>query len=58
MFAVVGLIFFVLAWFIHGAGVSGMPAWFDATGLMLLGLACVAVHLFWPVWRGPRPPQP
>ena len=54
MFAVIALILFVLAWFLHGADVAGMPAWFDATGLMLLGLAAVAAHLLWPLWRGPR----
>ena len=54
MLAIAALILFVLAWFVHGAHVTGMPAWFDVTGLMLLGLAAVAAHLFWPPWR--RPP--
>lgn len=54
MFAIIALILFVLAWFEHGAHVTGMPAWFDSTGLMLLGLAALAAHGFWPLWR--RPP--
>jgi hypothetical protein len=56
MFAVIALILFVLSWFVHGSH-TAMPSWFDATSLMLLGLACLAAHGFWPLWRGPRPPQ-
>lgn len=58
MFAVLGLIFFILGWFENGTKATGMPSWFNVTGMALLGLACLAVHGFWPIWRGPRPPQP
>lgn len=55
MFAVIALILFVLSWFVHASHTS-MPSWFDSTSLMLLGLAALALHGFWPLWRGPRPP--
>lgn len=56
MLAIIAAILFVLAWFEHGAKVTGVPAWFDWQGLALLGLVCVAADLFWPVWRGRRVP--
>jgi hypothetical protein len=54
MFAIIGLILFIIAWFEHGSRATGVPAWFDWQSLALLGLAALAAHLFWPLWR--RPP--
>lgn len=54
MLAVLALILFVVSWFEHGSAATGIPVWFDWQGVALLGLACVAAHLFWPSWR--RPP--
>jgi len=55
MFAILGLILALLAWFVHGAHVS-MPSWFDYAALLALAVAAVAAQLFWPVWRGRRVP--
>lgn len=53
MLAIVALILAVIAWFEHGAKVTGVPAWFDSYGLAVLALAALAAHLFWPTWRRP-----
>jgi len=53
VFAVLALILFILAWFEHGSGATGIPVWFDWRSLVILGLAAVAAHLFWPMWRKP-----
>lgn len=54
MFAVLSAVFFIISVIEHGAKVSGTSPWFDSTGCMLLGLACVGLHLAtgasWP-WR-------
>jgi hypothetical protein len=56
MFAVIGFILFIIAWFEHGSAPSGIPVWFNYAGTALLGLACVAAQLAWPLWRDRRHP--
>ena len=53
MLAVIAAILAAIAWFIHGAGASHVPVWFNATGLVILAVVFLALHLAWPVypWR-------
>jgi hypothetical protein len=43
MLAIVAAILFALAWVINATG-AATSAWFSVTGLLLLGLACLALH--------------
>lgn len=54
MLAILAAILFSIAWFIHGAGVTNVPAWFNWQGLALLGLICLALSVAWPVITGWR----
>lgn len=40
----IAAILFVIAFFINGSGTS-TNVWFSPTSLMLLGLACLSLHL-------------
>ena len=44
MLAIVAAICFGIAFVIHGTG-TATDAWFSVTGLLLLGLVCLALHL-------------
>lgn len=46
MLAVIAAILFAVAWVIHGSG-AHMPVWFNAEGLALAGLVCLALSLIW-----------
>jgi hypothetical protein len=43
MLAIVAAILFAIAWVINATG-TATNAWFSVTGLLLLGLACLALH--------------
>jgi LPXTG-motif cell wall-anchored protein len=43
MLAIVAAILFAIAWIINATG-TATNAWFSVTGLLLLGLACLALH--------------
>jgi hypothetical protein len=43
MLAIVAAIIFAIAFIIHGTGTS-TDIWFSETGLLLLGLFCLALH--------------
>jgi len=43
MLAIVAAICFGIAFVIHGTG-TATDAWFSVTGLLLLGLVCLALH--------------
>jgi len=43
MLAVIAAILFGIAWVINATG-TATNAWFSVTGLLLLGLACLALH--------------
>ena len=43
MLAIVAAILFAIAWIINATG-TAVNAWFSVTGLLLLGLACLALH--------------
>ncbi|MGB6577516.1 MAG: hypothetical protein WBF34_06320 [Streptosporangiaceae bacterium] len=43
MLAIIAAILFGIAWIINGTG-TVTNAWFSVTGLLLLGLACLALH--------------
>jgi hypothetical protein len=52
MFGIAAIVAFLLAYLMHGFGAGN--AWVGWVGLMLLGLACLAVHLvtgWWPTRR-------
>jgi hypothetical protein len=44
MLAIIAAILFVIAFIIHAAG-AATPALFSPFGLLLAGLACLAMHL-------------
>ena len=43
MLAIIAAILFAIAWVINATGIA-TNAWFSVTGLLLLGLACLALH--------------
>ena len=43
MLAIIAAILFAIAWVINATG-TATNAWFSVTGLLLLGLACLALH--------------
>ena len=43
MLAIVAAIIFAIAWIINATG-TATSAWFSVTGLLLIGLACLALH--------------
>jgi hypothetical protein len=43
MLAIIAAILFGIAWVINATG-TATNAWFSVTGLLLLGLACLALH--------------
>jgi hypothetical protein len=43
MLAIVAAILFAIAWVINATG-TATNAWFSVTGLLLVGLACLALH--------------
>ena len=43
MLAIIAAILFGIAWIINATG-TVTNAWFSVTGLLLLGLACLALH--------------
>jgi hypothetical protein len=43
MLAIVAAIIFAIAWIINATG-TATNAWFSVTGLLLIGLACLALH--------------
>ena len=43
MLAIVAAILFGIAWIINATG-TVTDAWFSVTGLLLLGLVCLALH--------------
>jgi predicted Co/Zn/Cd cation transporter (cation efflux family) len=45
MFAILAAVCFGVAWVIHGGEIAVHSPWIDQTGLMLLGLVFVALHL-------------
>jgi hypothetical protein len=55
MLAVAAAVIFAIAFIINAVGIATDQA-FSTTGLMLLGLTCLALHQagFGPGWRAPR----
>ena len=49
MLAIIAAICLAISWFEHGAKASGVPAWFDSQGLLILGLLFAVLHLCWPI---------
>jgi hypothetical protein len=43
MLAIIAAILFGIAWIINATG-TATDAWFSVTGLLLLGLVCLALH--------------
>ena len=43
MLAIIAAILFAIAWIINATG-TVTNAWFSVTGLLLIGLACLALH--------------
>jgi hypothetical protein len=43
MLAIIAAVLFGIAWVINATG-TATNAWFSVTGLLLLGLACLALH--------------
>jgi hypothetical protein len=43
MLAIIAAIIFAIAWIINGTG-TATDAWFSVTDLLLIGLACLALH--------------
>ena len=43
MLAIIAAILFAIAWIINATG-TVTDAWFSVTGLLLIGLACLALH--------------
>ena len=43
MLAIIAAILFAIAWIINATG-SATNAWFSVTDLLLIGLACLALH--------------
>ena len=43
MLAIIAAVLFAIAWVINATGIV-TNAWFSVTGLLLLGLACLALH--------------
>jgi len=45
MFGFAAVALFVIAFVVNGTETTVSSAWYNTTGLMLAGLACLAVHL-------------
>jgi hypothetical protein len=43
MLAIIAAIIFAIAWIINATG-TATSAWFSVTDLLLIGLACLALH--------------